>query len=88
MHKFFLAGLVLSLAVGLSSNADTEFEDSIPVDAAEVLFDASLNNQLQIYPDIASEFPVFAVPDDFSVIGSVIDNYNIRAVLSTTLSRE
>lgn len=88
MHKFILAGLVLSLGVGLSSNADTEFEDSIPVDVAEVLFDASLNNQLQIYSDIASEFPVFTVPDEFSVVGSVIDNYNIRAVLSTSLSRE
>ncbi|PCI76304.1 MAG: hypothetical protein COB20_11005 [SAR86 cluster bacterium] len=88
MHKLLSIALALSMVVGLPSNADTEFEDSIPIDVAEVLFDASLNNQLEIYSDIANEFPAFTVPDDFSVVGSVIDNYNVRAVLSTNLSRE
>lgn len=88
MNKFSLAGLALSLVVAPLSAADTEFSDSIPIDVAEVLFNASLNSGFEIYSDISSEFPDFAVPDDFTVIGSVIDNYNVRAVLGTSLSRE
>ncbi|GJM13281.1 MAG: hypothetical protein DHS20C12_16840 [Pseudohongiella sp.] len=88
MHKYLFAGLAVSLVAGLPSLADTEFEDSIPIDVAEVLFDSTLTGQIEIFSDLIDDFPPFTMPDDFSVIGSVVQSGSSRVVLSTNLPHD
>ncbi len=88
MRKLGLAGAFVALIFGLSSAADTEFQDVIPVDVAEVLFDTNLRGQLEIYSDIANDFPSFDLPSGFSVVGSVYQMNMLRVVLRTNLDRD
>ncbi len=88
MNPLQLAVVVIALSFGTSLAADTEFEDAIPMELAEVLFDTSLNGQLEIYSDINSDFPAFDLPDGFTVLGSVIQNGSSRVVLSTTRDQD
>lgn len=88
MLKSSIAGLITLSVVALPAGADTEFEDSIPIEVAEVLFDASLNGQFEIYSDIADAFPPFELPDNFTVIGSTVQNGNLRAVVSSAMASD
>jgi len=88
MLKSSIAGLITLSVLALPAGADTEFEDSIPIEVAEVLFDASLNGQFEIYSDIADAFPPFELPDNFTVIGSTVQNGNLRAVVSSAMASD
>lgn len=88
MLKSSIAGLITLSVFALPAGADTEFEDSIPIEVAEVLFDASLNGQFEIYSDIADAFPPFELPDNFTVIGSTVQNGNLRAVVSSAMASD
>lgn len=85
MDKLRFAGMFLLLALGCNSYADTEFEDSIPIEVVEILFDTFLSGQFAIYSDITDDFPEFELPNGFTVIGSVNQMNRLRVVLQTTL---
>ena len=74
---------VFLIAASISSFAATEFEDSIPIDTAKILFDTRMTGQVEIYSDIMDEFPPFQVPAALSVLGSVNQGFMLRVILET-----
>jgi hypothetical protein len=68
--------------------AATEFEDSIPLDVAEALFDYVNTGRFAVYSDIMDEFPTIIIPDDFNVLGSAFFINSMRVALSTELEIE
>lgn len=68
--------------------ADTEFEDSIPLDVAQALFDYGDTGRFRVYSDIMDEFPAFQIPDGFTVLGSAFFLSQMRVALSTEQDTE
>jgi len=66
------------------SQADTEFEDSIPTDTVRALFSSTFG-EIALYSDIMDGFPEFQVPPEFSVVASVDNVMSLRAVFETQL---
>ena len=73
---------------GIPAMAATEFEDSIPLDVAEALFDYGNTGRFAVYSDIMDEFPTITIPDDFTVLGSAFFINSMRVALSTELEIE
>lgn len=73
---------------GAPTMAANEFEDSIPVDVAEALFDFGDTGRFAVYSAIVDEFPAFQVPDGFTVLGSAFFMRSMRVALSTNLEIE
>lgn len=78
--------IVSILAITSLSNtlADTEFEDTIPLELAKIFLGNSPSNEVRIYSDILDAFPNFQLPSGFSVLGSIDQGYTKRVVLRTT----
>lgn len=68
--------------------AANEFEDSIPLDVAEALFDYGDTGRFRVYSDIMDEFPAFQIPDGFTVLGSAFFMRSMRVALFTELGVE
>lgn len=68
--------------------AANEFEDSIPVDVAEALFDFGDTGRFAVDSAIMDEFPVFQIPSGFTVLGSAYFMRSMRVALSTNLEIE
>ena len=85
MNKLPSACIFLLLFPNFAILADTEFEDSIPIEKVEALFNAYYEDQFAVYSDIAEEFPDFPVPAGFSVVGSVFQMTTLRVVFETDL---
>ncbi|MBL4573432.1 MAG: hypothetical protein JKY86_10220 [Gammaproteobacteria bacterium] len=83
MHRLRSTCFFLILLTSYSALADTEFEDSIPVETVEALFNAYYEDRFAIYSDIAEEFPDFPIPTGFSVVGSVYQMTTLRVVFKT-----
>ena len=87
MRYLFSLFLVLPFSVSISdAAADTPFVNSIPLDVAEALFDFGIDNNFAVYSDIMDDFPEFEMPSDFEVVGSVLQNRQMRVVLTTQLN--
>ena len=86
MQKTFcaLAG-ISAITASLSSGpilADTEFEDSIPINLARSLLrGVGSPMDIKIYSDIPSDFPAIEVPDGATLMGSVDQGHNKQVVL-------
>lgn len=86
MRYLFSLFLVLSFSVSSSdAEADTPFVDSIPLDVAEALFGFGIDDNFAVYSDIIDDFPEFDMPSEFEVVGSVLQNRQMRVVLATQL---
>lgn len=70
------------------ARADTEFEDSIPLDLAKILLNFGNATDVGIYSDILENFPEFALPDGFEVLGSLDQGLMRRVVLQTNMEAE
>ena len=81
------AFLLLPLQVSIAMAA-TPYEDSIPLDVAEALFDFANSGNFSVYSDIVSDFPEFQIPPDFEVLGSTITNQMMRVALGTGLDAD
>jgi len=68
--------------------AANEFEDSIPIDVAEALFDIGGSGRFEVSSEIAEEFPAFQLPNGFTVLGSAYFLNSLRVALSTNLEME
>ena len=74
---------------GLSNTlADTEFEQSVPLELVKALIGSTPYGEVRIYSDLASAFPKFEIPDGFLVLGSIDRGYGLSAVLTTELSND
>lgn len=77
----FVTAFAASLSAG-PSVADTEFEDSIPIDLARILLRGAGNAMdVKIYSDIPDSFPTFDLPNDVTLMGSVDQGHNQQVVL-------
>lgn len=89
MGSFRISCVFLLISMqGHSVMAATEFEDSIPLDVAEALFDFGVGGRFTVYSDIMDGFPVFQLPSEFMVLGSTFYNNSMRVALSTELAEE
>ncbi len=62
--------------------ADTEFENSIPIDLARSLLRGAGNAMdVRIYSDIPNDFPAFDSPDGATLVGSVDQEHSQQVVL-------
>lgn len=86
MYRFLLAPIISVISMQHSA-ADTEFEDSVPVETFKA-FISSSNTDVLIYSDIMDDFPEFQVPFDFAVVGSIDWVINRRVVLETQLNED
>jgi hypothetical protein len=68
--------------------AATEFEDNVPIDLAKIFVNIGNVPDVGIYSDIMEDFPEFAIPAGFSVLGSLDQGVMQRVVLRTELGRE
>ena len=80
---------LLPLALSVFSPAlvaDTEFEDSVPLDVVMQFIGRSpLAGESKLYSDILDAFPPFTVPDEFTVLASADQGFSRRVILATTL---
>ena len=86
MHRTFAALTIATvITASLSAtplSADTEFEDSIPIDLARSLLSGTGGTMdVKIYSDIPDTFPDFDLPDGVTLIGSVDQTHNQQVVL-------
>jgi hypothetical protein len=82
MLKKLIFAMSLPMVAGTDNLlADTEFEDVIPVEVVEILFNTGTTEQLNIYSDIVSTFPPLDLPAGFTVIGSVDMGYRRSVAL-------
>lgn len=68
--------------------ADTEFEDSVPVELVRALLGVTPFGNTQLYSDIADAFPDLTIPDDFTILGSADYGYRTTVVLRSAQSEE
>ena len=68
------------LALNSNSSADTEYQSPMPPEIVEALFDAYGDSFFAVYSDIPTDFPSFAVPQGFSLVGSVSQMSMLRVV--------
>lgn len=87
LHKISLIVLLLTFQE-TQVMADNEFEESIPLDVAAALFDYGETGNFAVYSDIMDDFPVFQIPDGFTVLGSAFFINQMRVALSTELGVE
>ncbi len=85
MHRFRFTYIYFLILISFSSLADTEFEAPIPVETVEALFNSYYTDNFAVYSDIAEEFPDFAVPTGFFVVGSVYQMSTLKVVFETDL---
>lgn len=79
--------LFLSLSLSLpSSFADTEFEDSVPLEVVKAFLGNGPYGETKIYSDRAEGFPDISLPSEFEIIGSLDSGYSIAIALRTDLS--
>ena len=78
-----LTVLLMVLAIPLS--ADTEFQDSIPLEFAEGLLNGPDFGKPTFYSDVIDSFPEFDFPEQFDLLGSVDLVYATRVILRSTL---
>lgn len=78
-----ITAIIASLSSGPIS-ADTEFEDSIPIDLARALLRGVGNAiDVKIYSDIPDSFPAFELPAGATLMGSVDHTHNQQVVLQS-----
>lgn len=74
---------------GLSNTlADTEFEESVPLELVKAFLGSTPYGEVRIYSDLASAFPEFEIPDGFVILGSIDRGYGLSVVLTTELSND
>lgn len=89
MCSFRILSLVSLIALqGTPTMAANEFEDSIPVDVAEALFDFGDTGRFAVDSEIMDAFPAFQIPGGFTVLGSAYFMRSMRVALSTNLELE
>lgn len=66
--------------------ADTEFEDSVPLELVKALIGNTPFGESRIFSDLSSDFPSIDIPDDLILMGSIERGYGVAAVFSTDLS--
>ncbi|GJM14610.1 MAG: hypothetical protein DHS20C12_30130 [Pseudohongiella sp.] len=84
MRRMLLATL-LSILPAESLLADTEFEDSIPIEIVKVLM-APTGTEAALYADLPANFPEFQLPAELSVLGSMKIDSLTRVAFETDLS--
>lgn len=82
-RKLLLATLFLLTTV---VQADTEFENTIPLDLAKALLSIGNTISVGIYSDVLDDFPAFEMPSGFSVLGSLDQGVMQRLVLQTDMA--
>ena len=87
MKTKILTFLSIFLACNSTFGAD-EFDDVVPVDLVKIFLNVPLGGDVSIYSDIPDNFPIFELPNDFSIIGSVDQGYMRRVALETSMSPE
>lgn len=65
--------------------ADTEFQESVPLEVVMQFIGGSPQQQSKLYSDVLSAFPAFTVPAGFTVMGSADQGFMRRVVLRTEL---
>lgn len=80
-----LSKIFTLIVVGLNPPlyAETEFEDSIPVEFVKVFIKSSYNGEPVIYSDIPNDFPPLPLPEGFEVMGSINDDDSTQVFLRT-----
>lgn len=80
--------LVLIFAITFLSSAlaDTEFEDSVPLELVKALLGNAPFGESRIFSDLSSDFPSIDIPDDLVLMGSLERGYGVAAVFSTDLT--
>jgi hypothetical protein len=77
-----LATVITASLSATPLSADTEFEDSIPIDLARSLLSGTGGTMdVKIYSDIPETFPDFKLPDGVTLVGSVHQTHNKQVVL-------
>ncbi len=85
----FVVSLTLtSFAFSPIVSADTDYQSPMPPDIVEALFDSYGDSNFAVYSDIPNGFPAFAVPQGFSVVGSVSQMSTLRVVFETESSED
>ena len=69
-----------------SALADTEFEDSVPLELVKALIGNTPYGESRIFSDLSSEFPRVDIPDALELMGSIERGFGVAAVFSTELS--
>lgn len=87
IYKIVLVLLVFTVSA-LPAYSETEFENSIPIELAKLFLGNPAIGEVFIYSDILDDFPVFTIPDNFEVVGSLDQGYSQRVVLITNLDEE
>lgn len=85
---FNLRTIPIFLTLILTSSfsfSETEFEESVPVGLVKMFLGNVGSQEIGIYSDIFDEFPDIEIPDNFTVLGSVDQNFSKRAFLETSL---
>lgn len=82
--KILLPIIVTALAP--SAFADTEFEDSVPIDLVKALVGNTPYGESRIFSDLASSFPRLDIPNDLELMGSIERSFGVAAVYRTELS--
>lgn len=87
MIVLYLTILSLCLALSLpNSFADTEFEDSVPLDVVKAFIGSGPYGETKIYSDLADGFPDISLPNEFEIIGSINRGYGVAVALKAELS--
>jgi hypothetical protein len=76
------------LMIPTMSQSATEFEGSIPVELVKIFLNAPMIGNVMIYTDLPDNFPIFEMPDDFTILGSIDQGFMGRAVMETDLETE
>lgn len=84
LRKILLPIIVVALAP--SAFADTEFEDSVPLELVKALMGNTPYGEPRIFSDLSSNFPSIDIPDDLELMGSIDRGSGVAAVFRTELS--
>ncbi len=67
--------------------ADTEFEESVPLELVKAFLGATSVGEIKLYSDIMEDFPAIELPSSFTALGSIDRVYQLSAAFSTRLNR-
>lgn len=85
MIVLYLTILLFSFSLP-KSFADTEFEDSVPLEVVKAFLGNGPFGETKIYSDRAEGFPDIVLPDEFTIIGSIDSVYSMSLALRIGLS--
>lgn len=77
---------IIVTALAPSAFADTEFEDSVPLELVKALMGNTPYGEPRIFSDLSSDFPSVDIPDDLVLMGSIERGFGVAAVFRTELS--